>query len=200
MNIIGSLLLITLMIFPALTTLFAAPHPGTEAIEGLHAALLAVMKDGQRLGYRGRYEQLAPVIRSNFDLPFIGRTVLGRYWDELKDEQKTKFVEEFSKLTIATYAANFDAYSREQFQVISQKELSSGQIEVKTKLVKSDGEGVSLDYILHRAGHEWRIINIIANGVSDLALKRADYTNYLRSKGFDALLGKLEEKIGQYLH
>jgi phospholipid transport system substrate-binding protein len=200
MNFIVPLVSIALMFCPAPTTLFAAPHPGTEVIEGLHAALLAVMKDGQRLGYRGRYEQLSPVIRNNFDLPFIARTVLGRYWDGLKDDQKSRFVEEFSKLTIATYAANFDAYSREQFKVISQKELRSGQIEIKTKLLKSDGEGVSLDYILHRARNEWRIINIIANGVSDLALKRADYTNYLRNKGFDALLGKLEEKVDQYLH
>ena len=200
MNFIVPLVLIALTVCPAPTKLFAAPHPGTEVIEGLHAALLAVMKDGQKLGYRGRYEQLSPVIRNNFDLPFIARTVLGRYWDELKDEQKSRFVEEFSKLTIATYAANFDVYSREQFKVISHKELGNGQIEVRTNLLKSDGEGVSLDYILHHPGREWRIINIIANGVSDLALKRADYTNYLRNKGFDALVGKLEEKMGQYLH
>ena len=74
-------------------------------------------------------------------------------------------------------------------------------VEVLTKAadgLKSDGGKVSLDYILHLAGNEWRIINVIANGVSDLALKRADYTSYLKGKGFDALLAKLNEKIAQY--
>ncbi|MEE8316618.1 MAG: ABC transporter substrate-binding protein [Syntrophobacteria bacterium] len=41
-------------------------------------------------------------------------------------------------------------------------------------------------------------MNVVAEGVSDLSLKRADYTSYLKKKGFDALLRKLNEKIQQY--
>ena len=193
-----SSLLVVLVISLASETLSAPFHPATEVIENLHGTLLSVMKDGERLGYRGRYEQLFPVVKSSFDLPFVAGTVMGRYWDELKADEKTRFIEEFSKLTIATYAANFDSYSRERFEMVSQKELSAGRMEIKTKLVKSDGEQVSLDYILRHLGNEWRIINIIANGVSDLALKRADYTSYLKSKGFDALLAKLREKTLEY--
>jgi phospholipid transport system substrate-binding protein len=57
-----------------------------------------------------------------------------------------------------------------------------------------------LDYILHRTEDQWRIINVIAEGVSDLALKRAEYAAFLKVKGFDALLMKLNEKIAQYSH
>ena len=52
--------------------------------------------------------------------------------------------------------------------------------------------------MLKEIGDNWRIINIIANGVSDLALKRSEYTNILQREGFDALIAKINEKIDTY--
>jgi len=176
----------------------AGAHPAIEVVENLHTNLLSVMKDGDRIGYKGRYERLSPVISSSFELASIARVVVGRYWGSLNDEQKRKFVETFAKLSIATYAWNFDAYSGERFKVISEKEQGGSQILVRTELTKSDGGKVQLDYILHRVNDQWRIINVIADGVSDLALKRADYSNFLKDRGFEALLSKLNEKIAQY--
>jgi phospholipid transport system substrate-binding protein len=44
----------------------------------------------------------------------------------------------------------------------------------------------------------WQIINIIADGVSDLALKRSEYTSILSRDGFDVLIAKITEKIDNY--
>ena len=82
--------------------------------------------------------------------------------------------------------------------MIPEKETDGGRILVQSYLIKSDGGQVQLDYLLHRTGNQWRIVNIIAEGVSDLALKRADYSAFFKSKGFDALLKKLNEKVSQY--
>jgi len=198
MNALGLLTLIFLLIQIVIPLPSAATHPAIEVVENLHTNLLSVMEDGNRIGYKGRYERLSPVIRSSFDLPYIARVAVGRYWESFNDEQKAKFVETFIKLSIATYAWNFDAYSGERFKVISEKEQRGGQILVRTELTKSDGGKVQLDYILHRVNNQWRIINVIAEGVSDLALKRADYSNFLKNRGFEALLSKLNEKIAQY--
>ena len=173
-------------------------HPAIDVVENLHKTLLIVMKEGNQIGYQGRYDQLAPVIKGSFDMPFIAKTVLGRYWETMDSEQKSKFVETFSKLSIATYAANFDSYSGERFKTVSEKEASGGRILVQSQLIKSDGGQVQLDYLLHRTDGQWRMINVIAEGVSDLALKRADYSAFLKSKRFEALLEKLNEKIAQY--
>ena len=176
----------------------ASDQGATEVVERLHSTLLAVMKDGDTLGYQGRYDQLAPVIKSSFDMPFISRTVLGKYWETFSNEQRSRFVETFTQLSIATYAANFDRYSGERFKTISEKGVSGGRILVQSQLTKSDGGQVQLDYLLHRPGSQWLIVNVIAQGVSDLALKRADYSAFLKSKGFEALLKKLNEKINEY--
>jgi phospholipid transport system substrate-binding protein len=198
MNILGLLTFLILMMNAAIPCASAGDRGATEVVEELHAALLSAMKDGDKIGYQGRFDQLAPVIRSSFDMPFISRTVLGKHWENLKDEQRSRFIEAFTQQSIATYAANFDSYSGERFKTISEKEVSGGRILVQSQLIKSDGGQVQLDYLLHRTGSQWRIVNIIAEGVSDLALKRADYSAFLKRNGFEALLKKLNEKVNQY--
>jgi phospholipid transport system substrate-binding protein len=198
MNILGLLTRIVLVMLIAMPYASAGDRSATDVVEKLHTTLLAAMKDGDKIGYQGRYDQLAPVINSSFDMPFISRTVLGKYWETFNNEQRSRFVEAFTRLSIATYAANFDSYSGERFKLVSDKEVSGGRILVQSQLIKSDGGKVQLDYLLHRTGSQWRIVNIIAEGVSDLALKRADYSAFLKSKGFEALLEKLNEKINQY--
>jgi len=198
-HIIGFLTLILFFMIPVAMPMASAGDRGaTELVEKLHSTLLAVMKDGDKIGYQGRYDQLAPVIKSSFDMPFVSRTVLGKYWETFNSEQRSRFVEAFTQLSIATYAANFKSYSGERFKVISEKEVSGGRILVQTHLIKSDGGKVQLDYLLHRTESEWRVINVIAEGVSDLALKRADYSNFLNNKSLEALIAKLNEKIAQY--
>ena len=187
------------LVVPMLEPLpLVSAQPAIDVVENLHKTLLLAMKEGTQIGYQGRYDRLAPVITAGFDMPFIAKIVLGRFWETFDSQQRSKFVETFSRLSIATYAANFDTYSGERFKLISEKEVSGGRILVQTQLIKSDGGQVELDYLLHRVGSQWRIINVVADGVSDLALKRADYTSFLKSNGLDPLLIKLNEKIAQY--
>ena len=73
-----------------------------------------------------------------------------------------------------------------------------GGVVVHARLSVPDDKDVKFDYMLKEKGASWRIINIIANGVSDLALKRSEYTTILQRDGFDALIAKINEKIDNY--
>ena len=176
----------------------SGPDPAAKVVEKLHRELLDVMKQAKALGYKGRYQRLAPVVISSYDLPFISKVVVGRYWSEFSPQQREQFVNTFIKLSIATYANQFNGYSGEHFKTISAEESTRGRLLIKTVLIKSDGEEVALDYMLHQNEHHWQIINVIAQGVSDLSLKRAQYTSYLKKEGFAALLQKLNDKIKSY--
>ncbi len=169
-----------------------------EVVANFQAQLLETMKNGKTLGFEGRYKKLTePVIKSH-DLTKIARIVVGREWKKLTDEQKQKLVDVFSRLSIASYAHNFKDFSDEKFEIVSEEETPRGGVIVHT-LLKIPGEkDVKLDYQMKKKGNEWRIINIIANGVSDLALKRSEYTSILKREGFDALLEKISGKIKQY--
>jgi len=54
---------------------------------------------------------------------------------------------------------------------------------------------VQLDYVLQEEAGRWRIVNVVANGVSDLSLKRADYGSIMKKQGFDLLVEKLEAQV-----
>jgi len=193
------ILLSALLLIPvSVTAKSAETDTPVQVVENLHNSLLIVMKDSRRLGYRGRYDYLNPVITNTFDFPFIARVVVGRYWNGFSDEEKAKFVDTFSRLSIATYAGRFDGYTGERFEVVSSGATRRGYMAVRSLLIKPEGGEINLDYILHKNADQWRVVNVIANGVSDLSLKRADYTAYLKKNGFESFIKKLNEKIFRY--
>jgi phospholipid transport system substrate-binding protein len=169
-----------------------------QVVEKFQAELIEVMKNGKQLGYAGRYEKLKDPVSNSHDLTKIARIVVGKEWEKLSEEQQQKLVDVFIRLSIASYAHNFKEYSGESFVFDSEEETARGGVVVHSHLVVPGEKDVKFDYMLKEKGPSWRIINIIANGVSDLALKRSEYTAILQREGFDALIAKINEKIDNY--
>ena len=71
--------------------------------------------------------------------------------------------------------------------------------QVKTRLVRPDDEDVTLDYRLRKTDTGWRIIDVYANGtISELALRRSEYSALLRREGFASLIEALDKKSGEF--
>ena len=182
---------------PGATTA-APPDAATlrEPVERLYAALLDVMKRAGELGFEGRYQALEPVVASSYDVPFMAELILGRQWRELTPEQQKLWLETFARLTVSTYADRFDAWSGESFEVGAVETGTQGTWVVRTKLVRTDGEPVGLDYRMRLSPNGWRIIDVFLNGtVSELALRRSEYSVLMKRDGFDALMAAVKEKI-----
>jgi phospholipid transport system substrate-binding protein len=166
-----------------------------QVVARLHEALIKAMRESGSLGYKGRYELLAPVIGQTHDLDFIARTSLGANWTQLSPEQQQTFIDVFRKLSIGTYAGWFKDYDGERFEFVEQQQMPREQVMVRSKLVPLKGEPVRFDYILRHGKEGWRIVNILADGVSDLALKRVEYRAILQRDGFPTLIDMLRKKI-----
>lgn len=169
-----------------------------QIVEKFQDDLIAVMKNGKTLGYSGRYDKLKESVSNSHDLSKIARIVVGKEWEKLTVPQQQQLSDVFSKLSIASYAHNFKDYSGESFTFETEEETKLGGAVIHTILNIPDDKPVKFDYMLKEKGDSWRIINIIANGVSDLALKRSEYTTILQREGFDALIAKINEKIDNY--
>jgi len=180
---------------------FAEAESGATAkqvVDKFQTELIAVMKNGKQLGYAGRYDKLYGPISDSHDLTKIARIVVGKEWEKLSEAQQQKLTDVFARLSVASYAHNFKDYSGESFVFDSEEETTRGGVVVHSHLIIPDDKPVKFDYMLKEKGNSWRIINIIANGVSDLALKRSEYTTILQREGFDALIVKINEKIDNY--
>jgi len=170
----------------------------SQVVTDFQNTLLQVMTDAETLGYEGRYRQLAPAVQQSHDLATIARIAVGRHWKDLDAEQQQQLVNTFAELSIATYAHRFNAHGGETFRVVSEDLSDPDEALVKSLLIESDGNQISFDYLLKSSEKGWRIVNITVEGISDLALKRAEYSGIIRREGFAALLAKLQDKIDQY--
>lgn len=169
-----------------------------QVVDAFQNELLGVMKQGKELGFQGRYDKLDVAVKKSHDLPKIARIVVGKQWEELTVEQQNKLESVFSKLSVSAYAHNFKDYSGESFSFASEEETGRGGVVIHTNLHIPGEKDVKFDYMMKKKDDGWQIINIIADGVSDLALKRSDYTSVLSRDGFDALIAKINEKIESY--
>jgi phospholipid transport system substrate-binding protein len=169
----------------------------TQVVETLHSELLVVMKDAEILGFSGRYEKLENVVPELYDFPFISRIVVGRHWGNFSEEEKNQFIDLFTTLSIATYADRFDGYSGESFRVLSINEFRGGRIVVESALVQARGEKIQMTYMLHETDDSWKIIDVVVEGISDLALKRADYTAFLNKNTTQAFFDELNTMISE---
>ena len=167
-------------------------------IHALDAALIKSMQGGSRLGYRGRYHIVAPVVQTAFDYPRIASLTLGAYWNKLSPAQQKEFVGVLADYTAATYAARFNSFNGERFAIVRSETLLSGTEGIFSTFTQRNGKVHRFDYILQKQGDQWRIVNVVADGVSDLSLKRAEYTQTVQEKGFSALVAHLKAQIAGY--
>ena len=179
----------------------AEPTPQAEGaipvIDHFHAVLIDVMKHAGALGFEGRREKLAPVLDATYDFPTMAQRSLSTSWAKLDADQRERFTSAFRALTLRTYATRFDGYDNERFETLGEEPSIAKTVIVRTVL-HTTAEDVHLDYRLRSTNAGYRVIDVYLSGtVSELALRRAEYTSVLEREGFDALLSALERKAAE---
>lgn len=169
-----------------------------QTVDMLNSALIDVMRNASRLRYQGRYKTLEPVVKEVFQFDAVSRIALGSHWRKLDQTQKLAFVEKLTDLSIATYAAQFKGYAGEKFRYESADALRADWMVLRYAMVVPNEKPIQFEYVVNQFGGKWRIVNIIVDGVSDLALKKAQYTSVIDREGFDRLLAKLTQKISAF--
>ena len=172
----------------------AAPISGGDTVQGLYDALLGTMKNGRTLGQSGRFTQLEPVIRRTFDISSMTRLSVGASWAGLTEAQRRQLTESFGRYISAIYADRFDSYAGQQLQVIGEQPNPSG-VMVKSRIVKSNGDPVKVDYLMHKSGDGWLISDIYLDGaISEIATRRSEFAAILKADGIDGLIAALNRK------
>ena len=165
-------------------------------IEDFHAGLLAIMKEATKLGIQGRIEKLAPLMERTFDLEFMASRTVGRHWRKLSDDDKKRWVEIFTRFTNANYAGRFTGFTGEEFVTIGTEDAPRDTRVVLTKIVIPNEDDVALNYRVIKRDGIWKVIDVFLNGtVSELALRRSEYSSTLKRDGFQPLINSIESKI-----
>ena len=166
-------------------------------VQTFYDALMETMKQGDELGFEGRYKKLEPVIRNTFDEPVMAKIAVGSFWTNFSADDKTKVLDAFDRYMVTTYAARFKTYKGQTFEVGEVKRPADNRTLVETKLIRSNGQPVSLNY-LFRPGTDGavKIIDVYYSGaISEMARMRSDFSATIAQGGAPALVAALEKKI-----
>jgi len=186
------LLAAALLATPAL----GQPETARRVVDTMNGALLEVMQAADELGYAGRYARLEPVLRASFDFRFMTRIAVGGGWSELTEEQQSHLVDLFAQMSIANFAARFDGYGGERFEIVAEGPGPRDALVIESRIVRPADAPVGLDYVLREFDHGWRIIDVLLDAkFSELARQRAEFAAVLRGGGYQDLVRTLEQKI-----
>jgi phospholipid transport system substrate-binding protein len=175
-----------------------ATSPGpTEVIRQFYAELQNVMQHAAQLGAKGRYQKLEPIVHRLFDVPYMAKLSIGPSWAKLAADQKRRAAQAYGRYVTALYTTRFDGYSGERFEVLGEQQIKHGTM-VKTRIVKSNGEPVSINFVLHDNDHAWQTRDIyLDSAISELATRRSEFSAVLRTSGIDALIDSLNKKADE---
>ena len=200
MSLSRRLLVFSLALSPlTVPRLAAAADPGAAPaalVQRFYDELLAVMKEAKRLSFDQRYSRLTPAVNRSFDLPLMTRIAIGPGWTQIAADQQQRLTAAFSRYTVSVYANRFDDYSGERFEVEPRAATNANGIVVNTRLIKSNGEPVVLNYLLHQdAAGGWKIIDVYLSGtISELATRRSEFASVLQRGGAEGLVQMIEQR------
>ncbi len=183
---------------PAAGSLSIDASAPAAAVESLHRVILEAMRMPGDAAYPDRLATLDPVVRALFDFPTIARLVLGSHWRSLSGADRERFLDTFTRYSVASYAAEFDSFSGHEFETRDVKMQRENIAIVRAALTSGAGETHDFAYQLREKRDRWLIVGVAVDGVNDIALKRSQYDAILKKNGFEALLETLEEKIRNF--
>lgn len=167
-----------------------------EMIRAFYATLLECMQNGAQLGFDGRYEKIEPVLNNTFDVITMSKIAVGPEWTKMSGDEKGAVLVTFNKYMVTTYAARFKEYKNQKFEVGDTKPSGDGRVLVESKLIRANGEPVSLNYLFRLNKDVWRVIDVYLSGsISQMAQMRSDFSKTVTESGPDALIKSLEQKI-----
>ncbi len=137
-------------------------------------------------------EQLRSVINDLIDFQSMGEAALGRHWSKLSDQQKSEFVDTFSKIVRSQSLASLDVYRAS----VTYDEIivsGSGAHVVTTTMYKD--VPTKVEYVLRFNGDTWVATDIILDEVSTVKGYSRSFQSVIRKNGFDELMQKLYARL-----
>ncbi len=167
----------------------------TDGLKTTIDQVISVVTDPQYQDDRQtRRAKMKGIIFPKFNFLEMGKRSLGsKRWKERSPEERKVFIDVFGKLLENSYANKLESYHDEKINYVD--EIVKGKYAmVKTEVIRKNGT-VNVDYKLIRGGGEWRVYDIVVEGVSMIKNYRSQFARIIHKDSFDTLMEKLNAKV-----
>jgi phospholipid transport system substrate-binding protein len=174
----------------------SAPLPPDRVVSAT-AARLAAEVAARRVELREpqNIEALVErVLLPHFDFESSCRLILHEHWRSATAEQRQRFIAAFYRYLLASHGDALAKFRDDTIQVLPLQEAAAGaSTRVRTRMRLSGGEVFGVDFYLRLDDSGWRIVDVIAEGISYVKTYRTDFSMEIRADGLEALTDRLEE-------
>jgi phospholipid transport system substrate-binding protein len=150
-------------------------------------------------GAAERKTQFSQLFTDGFDVPAIGKFVLGHYWREATPEQQQEYLKLFGQYVVAIYADRFSNYQGETFKVVGAKPDDGGTSTVASEIERPNGgPPIHIDWRVAQESAGYKIIDVKAENLSMSVAQREEFASVIAQHGgnVQGLIDVLKQKVG----
>ncbi len=146
---------------------------------------------------QGVYDLVNTVLLPHFDFSAMTDLALGRYKDDVNEQQRPEIVNEFRMLLVRTYSSALLEYT-DQVLVYLPMEGSEaeGEVTVRTEIEQAGGFPIPINYVLRNGDDGWKVLDISVDEVSLVTNYRSSFARAIKKKGIDGLIETLRGRNG----
>lgn len=152
--------------------------------------------DGRKDYYASHPGELKQVVENSLanvaDFRYIGASVMGRYFSNATPQQRSRFADVFRQTLIDTYANGLVTFDYRELRVLSNQQADryEDQANVGMEIVATDGKVFPISYTMRLSNGEWKVVNVIVNGINLGLTFRNQFDQAMRQKNrnYDAVI------------
>ena len=181
-----------LLVLLASLPMLAMAAPGQSAhdvIQGTTDKLLADLKANKQTYQTNReafYQALNGILGPVVDADGISRSIMTvKYSRQATPEQMQRFQENFKRSLMQFYGNALLEYNNQGIKVDPAKDESGERTSVGMKVTGNNGAMYPVSYTLEKIGGEWKVRNVIVNGINIGKLFRDQFADAMSRNGND---------------
>ena len=164
-------------------------NDATQTISKLHQGLKKI--SGQNAGI---YNITKKLITETYDTEKMLKMIIGDSWNNSSNEIKKEIINVFEEYIAKNYIKRFSKIKNLQFGSLEEKKIGTYKT-VKSNLILSNDEKVSISYLLSLKRQEWKIFDVLlAGSVSEIATKKSEFKSFIADGNINPLIDALKKK------
>jgi phospholipid transport system substrate-binding protein len=195
MKMLKGLILVLVAAF-AIPSLPAAAQGTTDAagafVQKLADDTINLLKS-QTKG-EARDAQFRKLMAQGFDVGFLGRQALARYWRTATEEQRKQYEDIFDDYMLRTITSRLARFEQETLKVTGTSKGPKDDVIVASQII-GKGEPIQMDWQVRPMDNGLKIIDVKIEGISMLITTREEFGGIVQQKGMSGLLDAMKSKI-----
>ena len=143
-------------------------------------------------------EELIPY----FDYKYAAYKVMGTSLNKTSKEQRDNFVDAFKSYLVNTYGHILFEYKQQKFEVLDTSHFKDKKIiSIAVRVRDESNQVTQLAFKLrkNKKTSEWKVFDVIAEGVSMLNTKQSELGELIRKNGIDNVIELLKTKNSEFV-